>query len=452
MVEIMTVAVATAADPELVPDSDLDLDHGPEGENMPRDERLKLEAKSQKHLFCHRPKNPFCPTCQKAKMMAPYARKTGGSSTVRSEAYGDHVTMDHIIARDLRDYGFDDQRVALVVKDVFSKFRYVYPSDTKEGEQVLEDLLHFVGVDDDIKVMYSDNAPELIDGVKQLDRRIRHVTSREYANQNKSVAEREIRTVLEGTRANLVQSGLPEKFWPLAAQHHAMALNLTKRVDADANPGGWRPGGNDPNGGDPPGDGTDTVDVANVTVPPFPKVLNLDAWKAATATNALAACADPHQEDWVRWLSEAYKPFPDIEKLNDSGEVRFARSIHEAWKNECMDRRRIKSANQGGNKAYDIALPCVVVNRVLCGKSKGPACSTYGQHSGGEVHCCSRACPEVRVDYVPRSEGCAMAGGGYTPWQTSFDEGDPLPGHSSTMPPPGPRPPRGSRVQPPGPP
>ena len=69
--------------------------------------------------------------CQKAKMMAPYARKTGGSATVRSEAYGDHVTMDHIIASDLRDYGFDDQRVALVVKDVFSKFRYVYPFDTE---------------------------------------------------------------------------------------------------------------------------------------------------------------------------------------------------------------------------------------------------------------------------------------------------------------------------------
>ena len=58
-------------------------------------------------------------------------------------------------------------------------------------------------------------------------------------------------------------------------------------------------------------------------VPPFPKVLNLDAWKAATTTNVLAACADPHQEDWVRWLQEAYKPFPDIEKLNDSGGVRY---------------------------------------------------------------------------------------------------------------------------------
>ena len=56
----------------------------------------------------------------------------------------------------------------------------------------------------------------------------------------------------------------------------------------------------------------------------------------------------------------------------------FARSIHEAWKNECTDRRRIKSANQSRNKAHNIALPCVAVSRVLCGKSKGPACSTYG--------------------------------------------------------------------------
>ena len=105
--------------------------------------------------------------------------------------------------------------------------------------------------------------------------------------------------------------------------------------DDITNPGGWKPGGMDPGSGDPPGDGADTGDLANdkpkisrreadkVVVPPFPKVLNLDAWKASTTTNVLAACADPHQEDWVRWLQEAYKPFPDIEKLNDSGGVRF---------------------------------------------------------------------------------------------------------------------------------
>ena len=52
-----------------------------------------------------------------------------------------------------------------------------------------------------------------------------------YADESKSVVEREIRTILEGTRANLMQAGLSEKLWPYAAQHHAMALNLSRRFD-----------------------------------------------------------------------------------------------------------------------------------------------------------------------------------------------------------------------------
>ena len=48
---------------------------------------------------------------------------------------------------------------------------------------------------------------------------------------NKAVIEREIRTVLEGTRANLTQAGLlPDSLWPYA-QHHATALNTTKRLN-----------------------------------------------------------------------------------------------------------------------------------------------------------------------------------------------------------------------------
>ena len=60
---------------------------------------------------------------------------------------------------------------------------------------------------------------------------VRHNTSRPYVDQTKAVVEREIRTVLEGTRSNLCQAGLPDKLWPLAAQHHAMALNLTKSTE-----------------------------------------------------------------------------------------------------------------------------------------------------------------------------------------------------------------------------
>ena len=32
---------------------------------------LRKEAKSVHHLLTHMPKNPFCPTCQRAKMYKP---------------------------------------------------------------------------------------------------------------------------------------------------------------------------------------------------------------------------------------------------------------------------------------------------------------------------------------------------------------------------------------------
>ena len=133
------------------------------------------------------------------------------------------------ITRDAKDYGFQDETVAHVVKDVYSKFRYVYPAASKSGEQCHEDMLHFLAVDDNVKVLYSDNALEFDYAAKQL--RCRRNTSRAYVDENKAVIEREIRTILEGTRSNLVQSGLPDRYWPLAAQHHAMCLNITKRLD-----------------------------------------------------------------------------------------------------------------------------------------------------------------------------------------------------------------------------
>ena len=208
--------------PELQEDSDAELEKEPQT----NEQRLRDEAHSSEHLMTHRPKNPFCPICQRAKMYAPQALKVGGSSSIESKSYGAHLTVDHLITR--------DQRVGLVIKDVCAKFQCVYPSPTKEADQVHDDLLHFVGVDDEIGIIYSDHAPELKDAVHRMG--IRHNTSREYVDENKAVIEREVRTILEGTRANLVQSGLPDSMWPLAAQHHAMALNTSPRVATGAIP------------------------------------------------------------------------------------------------------------------------------------------------------------------------------------------------------------------------
>ena len=145
-------------------------------------------------------------------MLAPHARKRGGSSTIQSKAFGDHITIDQAVTRDLRDHGLENEKVAFVVKDVFSKFRYLYPSPTKEADQCHEDLQNFLQVGDKVGVVYSDNAPELKDAVKRM--LFRHNTSRAYVDENKAVMEREIRTVLEGTRTNLTQAGLPDLLWP----------------------------------------------------------------------------------------------------------------------------------------------------------------------------------------------------------------------------------------------
>ena len=57
-----------------------------------------------------------------------------------------------------------------------------------------------------------------------------------YVIQSSGAIQREIRTILEGARANLFQSGLPVELWPLAAQHHAFALNVTIPDDKDKSP------------------------------------------------------------------------------------------------------------------------------------------------------------------------------------------------------------------------
>ena len=72
---------------------------------------LRAEAASLEHQRTHRPKNPFCPICQRAKMYAPQARKTGGSSTIYSKAFAEQIIVDHIITADAKDYGFQEETV-----------------------------------------------------------------------------------------------------------------------------------------------------------------------------------------------------------------------------------------------------------------------------------------------------------------------------------------------------
>ena len=178
---------------------------------------LKEEAKSIRHMLTHVPKNPFCDICTKAKMFKPPSRAVGGSTKVKAGKFGDHITANFIVTRDEDELGIDDEKSALVVKDIATGFMYVYPNARRTTNAAILAIKHFVGHNEEIGVFYSDNAPELISAMKILQ--CRHVLSRDYISKSNAQAERAVRSVLEGTRVNLLQAGLNHWHWPHAARH-----------------------------------------------------------------------------------------------------------------------------------------------------------------------------------------------------------------------------------------
>ena len=131
------------------------------------------------------------------------------------------VIADHVLIRRNVEEGWKGEVVALVVKDLHTQFRCVYPATSKSSDECCKAFQHFIGPQDEVEVIYTDNAPELKSAVEYLG--YRHQTSIEYMDSTKSFVEREVRQMLEGCRTNLVQSGLPERYWRLAMQHFASA-------------------------------------------------------------------------------------------------------------------------------------------------------------------------------------------------------------------------------------
>ena len=52
-------------------------------------------------------------------------------------------------------------------------------------------------------------------------------------------------------------------------------------------------------------------------------MVHLDSWMSQCTANVLGASADPNQENWILWLSPAFRPDPDIAGLNNSGHIKF---------------------------------------------------------------------------------------------------------------------------------
>ena len=79
-----------------------------------------------------------------------------------------------------------------------------------------------------------DNAPELLSAARV--RQWRRIASKDYISQSNAVAERTIRSIVEGTRVSFLQSGLHHQYWPHAARHWCMSNNIAQFDDEDQSP------------------------------------------------------------------------------------------------------------------------------------------------------------------------------------------------------------------------
>jgi len=177
---------------------------------------LKQRATSTRHLLTHTPKNPFCPSCQRAKLQSKPHRH---AKTARSEAkaFGDHITGDHIVTFDDIDKGFDGERDAVVLYDVGTQYLDVYPVGSKSADDVYDSLNQFIGRRQSVSYFYTDAARELrkaavLMGLCKDDA----IPSRPESN---GIAEEKVKKVLQGARTLLDHAGLESKYWPFAAKH-----------------------------------------------------------------------------------------------------------------------------------------------------------------------------------------------------------------------------------------
>jgi hypothetical protein len=189
------------------------------------------EALSVQHLMTHMPKNPFCDVCSKAKMQAKGAYKASSkpekSADELEEApkqFGDLITADHIITQASEDQGIDGQKAAIVMHDAATEWLSVYPVQNKSADEAYRAFMDIAGGHPVrlITKVYTDNSPELIKAVRDIG--LAHATSTPGRPQTNGVAERAVRTVLEGARAALEASGLPPSLWPYRTSTYRQAI------------------------------------------------------------------------------------------------------------------------------------------------------------------------------------------------------------------------------------
>ena len=105
---------------------------------------LKAIALSDAHQLTHFPKNPYCPTCQRAKMVQKSQRRNK-LPVDRPKTFGQQVVADHLIAQSELDKGINGETCALIICDRHTDILACYPLRKKDKDEAYTALNDFEG-------------------------------------------------------------------------------------------------------------------------------------------------------------------------------------------------------------------------------------------------------------------------------------------------------------------
>ena len=126
---------------------------------------LKLRANATEHLMNHKPKNPYCEACVRAKMTQAPSYKH--SYVRKATECGQEVTADHVTSQKDNMLGITGDRDALTIKDEYSGLKNMYPTKTKNAEDTQFAIREFAG-DRTIRNLYSDKSGEISKALREL--------------------------------------------------------------------------------------------------------------------------------------------------------------------------------------------------------------------------------------------------------------------------------------------
>ena len=136
---------------------------------------------------------------------------------------GDMIT-DHKVLSDNCE-SRNNHRYAFVVQDPATQWIQASPCKTKTSQETQRSLQKFLEPERNTKVIYTDNSLEFGKACENLS--WNHCTSAPHRSETNGIAERAVRTVMEGTSAVLLQSGLDESWSADSMECYTYLRNVT---------------------------------------------------------------------------------------------------------------------------------------------------------------------------------------------------------------------------------